>query len=320
MNSAQHTMKSDTANSAAEKIERWVTLVTVFAPLAATAFAIYLGWRRWVEPRDLVLAGAMYLVTIGGITLGYHRLFTHKGFKCGAVVRAVLGIAGSMASQGPLFFWVACHRRHHQHSDSAGDPHSPHAHGEGALAVLRGWWHAHVGWMLTHKPENYFRLVNDLVRDPVVMTVHRLYFVWVLVGLALPGLISMAVAGSAAAFWPGVLWGGFVRMFVVHHVTWSVNSVCHVMGSRPYATEDESRNNALVAVLTLGEGWHNNHHAFPSSARHGLQWWQVDPTYLVLLALKVMRLAWDIRTPSPGELAASPASDGSAPALPTAFQ
>jgi stearoyl-CoA desaturase (delta-9 desaturase) len=152
------------------------------------------------------------------------------------------------------------------------------------------------------------------------MTVHRLYFVCVLVGLALPGLISMAMAGSAAAFWPGVLWGGFVRMFVVHHVTWSVNSVCHVMGSRPYATEDESRNNALVAVLTLGEGWHNNHHAFPSSARHGLRWWQVDPTYLVLLALKAVRLAWDIRTPSPRELAASSASDSSAPAMPTAFQ
>jgi stearoyl-CoA desaturase (delta-9 desaturase) len=307
------------SDSRAELIERSVTLVTVFAPLAATGLAIYFAWRQWVEPRDLLVAGAMYIVTISGITLGFHRLFTHKSFKCGPGLRALLGIAGSMASQGPLFFWVACHRRHHQHSDEAGDPHSPHAHGEGWRGVLLGWWHAHVGWMLAHKPENYFRLVNDLVRDPVVMTVHRLYFVWVLAGLVLPGVISMAIAGNAAAFWPGVLWGGLVRLFVVHHVTWSVNSVCHLFGATPYSTADESRNNAFVAVLTLGEGWHNNHHAFPSSARHGLQWWQVDPSYLALLTLKSVRLVWDIRTPSPRELLAS-SSAGSAPAMPTAFQ
>lgn len=308
-------MKAEAHSSAAERIERWVTLVTVFAPLVAVGLAIAFLWRRWVEPRDLWICAAMYLLSISGITMGFHRLFTHKSFKCGALLRALLGIAGSMASQGPLFFWVACHRRHHQHSDDAGDPHSPHAHGEGARGVLRGWWHAHVGWMLAHKPENYFRLVNDLVRDPVVMMVHRWYFLWVVAGLALPGLVSAWIAGSAAAFWPGVLWGGFVRMFLVHHVTWSVNSVCHLFGSSPFNTADESRNNAVVAVLTLGEGWHNNHHAFPSSARHGLRWWQVDPTYFALLALGAVRLVWDVRTPSERELSPEPR-----PALPTAFR
>lgn len=295
-------MQSTASHVGAERVERWVTLFTVFAPLGAVVLAIVLCWRRWVEPRDLAVCVAMYLVTVLGITMGFHRLFTHKSFKCGATLRAVLGVAGSMASQGPLFFWVACHRRHHQHSDEAGDPHSPHTHGEGARGVLLGWWHAHVGWMFAHKPENYFRLVNDLVRDPVVMTVHRFYFLWVMAGLVLPGVASAVIAGETAAFWPGLLWGGLVRLFLVHHVTWSVNSVCHLFGSAPYATEDESRNNALVAVLTLGEGWHNNHHAFPSSARHGLRWWQVDPTYMILRGLVATRLAWDVRTPSAQEL------------------
>lgn len=296
-------------------MERWVTVITVLAPLAATALAVVLAWRRWVEPRDLLVSAAMYVVTVAGITLGYHRLFTHKSFKCGVGLRATLGVAGSMASQGPLLFWVACHRRHHQHSDEAGDPHSPHTHGGGWRGVLRGCWHAHVGWMLVHKPENYFRLVNDLVRDPVVMAVHRHYFLWVLAGLALPGVLTAMVAGSVAAFWPGVLWGGFVRMFVVHHVTWSVNSVCHLFGTAPFPTQDESRNNALVAVLTLGEGWHNNHHAFPSSARHGLRWWEVDPSYLALRVLAVAGLVWDLRTPTQRELSGAVER----PAMPTAL-
>jgi stearoyl-CoA desaturase (delta-9 desaturase) len=295
-------MHHNEVGSAAERVERWVTLGTVFGPLFATACAITWAWGRWIEPRDLIVAAAMYGLTIAGITIGYHRLFTHKSFKCGAILRAALGIAGSMASQGPLFFWVACHRRHHQHSDEDGDPHSPHTHGGGVRGVLLGCWHAHVGWMLGHKPENYFRLVNDLVRDPVIMAVHRYYFLWVLFGLILPGLVTALVAGSVGAFWPGVLWGGMVRMFVVHHATWSVNSVCHLFGAKPFETGDESRNNALVAVLTLGEGWHNNHHAFPSSARHGLRWWQFDPSYLALRLLAAGRLVWDLRTPSERDL------------------
>jgi stearoyl-CoA desaturase (delta-9 desaturase) len=297
------TMKHDSAGSAAVRLERVVTLITVFVPLGAVALAIMACWRRGVEPRDLAIGAGMYVVTILGITLGYHRLFTHKSFKCGPALRAMVGVAGSMASQGPLFFWVACHRRHHQHSDDDGDPHSPHAHGGGWRGVLLGWWHAHMGWMLVHEPENYFRLVNDLVRDRVTMTVHRLYFVWVVAGLLLPGVGSMAVAGEFAAFWPGVLWGGLVRLFVAHHATWSVNSVCHLFGSAPYETEDESRNNGVVAVLTLGEGWHNNHHAFPSSARHGLRPWQIDPTYVALVGLKRLGLVWDLRLPAGREMA-----------------
>ncbi len=302
----------DTADPRAERIERWVTVVTVVLPLAATVWAVVLGWRRWVEPRDLAAAGAMYVATVLGITVGFHRLFTHKAFKCGPVLRAALGIAGSMASQGPLLFWVACHRRHHRHSDTELDPHSPRPHGAGARGVLLGWWHAHVGWMFAHRPENYFRLVNDLVRDPVALAVHRGYFLWVAAGLVLPGAVCAAVAGDGAAFWSGLLWGGLVRMFVVHHVTWSVNSICHVAGSRPFATDDGSRNNAFIAVLSLGEGWHNNHHAFPSSARHGFVWWQVDPSYLLLRLLQAAGLVRDLRTPPPAARVAA-AGRASAP-------
>ena len=293
-------MNPPAISARAERVERLVTLVTVLTPLAAFILAVILLWQRAVTLPDLVVCFAMYLLTVLGITLGYHRLFTHQSFKCVAGLRWVLGIAGSMAGQGPLCFWVASHRRHHQHSDAAGDPHSPHTHGGDGWAVVRGWWHSHLGWMLKHKPENYYRLCHDLVRDPVTLAVHRRYVVWVLAGLLLPGLITGLTAGNWRAVATGILWGGLVRLFLVHHVTWSVNSVCHLFGSAPHDTGDESRNNALIAVLSLGEGWHNNHHAFPASARHGLHWWQVDPSYLCLCGLRACGLVWALRVPAGG--------------------
>ena len=281
----------------AERIERLVTLVTVLLPLAAVVGAAILGWRDGVPPAALVACGLMYWFTIAGISLGYHRLFTHHGYACAPAVRWLVGIAGSMAGQGPLFFWVSCHRRHHQHSDEEGDPHSPHLHDDGAWGVIRGWWHAHLGWMLVHKPENYFRLVNDLVRDPVALAVHRYYPAWVAAGLLLPAAACGLVTRSWAGFGQGLLWGGLVRMFLAHHMTWCVNSVCHLFGAAPHATGDESRNNLLVALATFGEGWHNNHHAFPSSARHGLRPWEVDPSYLGLRLLQALGLVWNLRLP-----------------------
>lgn len=281
----------------AERIERIVTLVTVLLPLAAFVIAATRSWHAGAGLAPLASCLAMYLLTVAGVTLGYHRLFTHHSFQCGAGLRRLLGIAGSMSGQGPLFFWVACHRRHHQHSDRPGDPHSPHEHGSGGWGVLRGWWHAHLGWMLAHRPENYFRLVNDLVRDRAATAVHRSYFLALASGLILPGALTAIWAGAWSAAWSGILWGGFVRMFLVHHVTWSVNSVCHLFGSAPHATEDESRNNLLVALLTLGEGWHNNHHAFPSSARHGLRAWEIDVSYGLLRVLEKCGLVWAVRLP-----------------------
>ncbi len=285
------------------RVERIVTLTTVFGPLAATATAVMVFWSRGVGWLEVTLCGGMYLVTVLGVTMGYHRLFTHRAFKCAPVLRWILGAMGSMAAQGPVFFWVGSHRRHHQHSDDEGDPHSPHAGGRsGALAVLRGWWHAHIGWMLVPAPQNYFRLVADLMRDPAAAGVNRTYLAWVACGLALPAAIGGIVAGNLAGAFSGLLWGGLVRMFLVHHVTWSINSVCHLFGHAPYATTDESRNNAICAVLTLGEGWHNNHHAFPSSARHGLRWWQVDAIYGLVCLLQRIGWVWDVRLPHAAEL------------------
>jgi len=286
-----------------QRLERRVAIVTVVLPFIALASAIMLLSGKAVTGLDLILCGVMYVLTAFGLTMGFHRLFTHRSFKCGAAVTACLGVAGSMAAQGPVLFWVACHRRHHHCSDDEGDPHSPHAFGGGFKGVLRGWWHAHMGWMLTHKPENYRRLVGDLLRSRQVLAINRHYFVWIGVGLIVPALLGGLISWTWMGFFTGLLWGGLVRMFFVHHCTWSVNSICHLFGRAPFMTSDESKNNALCAMLTLGEGWHNNHHAFPSSARHGLFWWQLDMLYLMVRALNLCGLVWDVHVPDRQQLA-----------------
>jgi stearoyl-CoA desaturase (delta-9 desaturase) len=214
-------------------------------------------------------------------------------------VRWALGILGSMAVQGPLLFWVACHRRHHRYSDSAEDPHSPRCGGEGWKGWLRGLWYAHVGWMFRHEPEPWGTYVPDLLRDDLAFRVNRTYLFWVFLGLAIPTCLGGMLGGWTKAL-SGFLWGGLVRVFLVHHITWSINSICHCTGGRPYETDDDSRNNFVCAVLAMGEGWHNNHHAFPTSARHGLEWWQVDVTYLVIRGLAALGLVWDIHLPPSG--------------------
>ncbi len=281
-----------------------MALVTIIVPWIAFAGALVFFWGRGLSGLDLSLCLGFYAVTMLGITLGYHRLFTHRSFKCGSAVRTFLCIAGSMAAQGPIFFWTACHRRHHRHSDEAGDPHSPHHSGSGLKGLLKGWWHSHIGWMFSHEPENYVRLVPDLIRDRLLFTLNKYYLVWVIGGLILPGVIAIAFTGSFKAFLTAILWGGFVRVFLVHHSTWSINSVCHLFGASPYKTEDESRNNLVCAILTFGEGWHNNHHAFPTSARHGLAWWQADAVYGLIRVMSWVGLAWDIRLPSAEQMMA----------------
>ena len=166
------------------------------------------------------------------------------------------------------------------------------------MESVRGLWHSHIGWMFSHEPENYVRLVPDMIRDRQLMALNRFYFLWIFLGLVLPGAIAFAITGSGHAFLSAVLWGGLVRLFLVHHSTWSINSICHLFGSTPYDTADHSRNNLVCALLTFGEGWHNNHHAFPTSARHGLRWWQCDVVFMMIRAMAVVKLAWDIRLPS----------------------
>ncbi|MHC5023982.1 MAG: acyl-CoA desaturase [Planctomycetota bacterium] len=283
---------------------RLVNLAAVTIPFAGLVIAVVLLWGvafNWIY---LALLGGMYLATAVGITVGYHRYFTHRSFSTPRPVAAILAALGSMAVEGPVLQWAAVHRRHHQHSDDHDDPHSPHTHGAGFWGTVRGMWHAHMGWLFRAHPRGLTRYVRDLRQDPLIRRMSRLFPVWVVLGLLIPA----ALGGLLTLSWTGVLlgfiWGGLVRVFLVHHVTWSINSVCHIWGARPFRCHDESRNNAIFGVLAMGEGWHNNHHAFPTSARHGLRWWELDISYLIIRAMALVGLARDIRIPSPDRIAA----------------
>jgi stearoyl-CoA desaturase (delta-9 desaturase) len=282
--------------------DRLLVFVGVVSPPIGLAAAVYVCWRHGVGPLDLALMGVMYLLTLLGITLGYHRLFTHKSFTTPAAVRFTLAVLGSMALQGPVIQWVAHHRRHHQQSDQEGDPHSPHLHDGGFWNALTQAWHAHAGWLFGEEPHDLRRSVPDLLADPVIAFVDRTFWYWVALGVVIPGAIGYAVTQSWFHAATAALWGGFVRMAFTHHVTGSINSVCHIWGSKDYQSSDESRNNAVFGVLAFGEGWHNNHHAFPTSARHGLKWYQFDLTYLTVRLLSAVGLAKNVRLPSPAAL------------------
>jgi stearoyl-CoA desaturase (Delta-9 desaturase) len=248
----------------------------------------------------------MYTLTGLGITVGFHRLFTHRSFKTGKAVRAILAALGSAAIEGPVISWVADHRKHHTFSDQPGDPHSPHVdHGHGLKGALRGLFHAHVGWLFIHTERGLkTRYAPDLLKDPVVSFINRTFLLWVLAGLAAPFLLGWLIGGTITHALTGLLWGGAVRMLVLHHATYSINSLCHFFGRRKYDTTDESRNLWWLSFFTFGEAWHNNHHAFPTSARHGLSRWNFDPSAWVIWALEKTGLAWDVVRVSPERQAA----------------
>ncbi len=267
------------------------------------------AWQLWGDAlgvSDLVVFAIMYAITGLGVTVGFHRLFTHRSFETGRALRAAFAIAGSMAIEGPVTSWVADHRKHHAFSDRLGDPHSPHVdHGHGLRGALRGLAHAHVGWLFIHTQRgNKERYAPDLLKDPVVAWVNQTFFVWAIAGLALPFLLGLAIGGSLATGLTGMLWGGLVRMLLLHHVTYSINSLCHFFGRKPFETGDESRNLAWLAPLSFGEAWHNGHHAFPTSARHGLERWQLDISAGLIALLEKAGLAWNVVRISPERLAA----------------
>ncbi len=273
-------------------------LVAILVPLLSVVAAPFLVWGWGFRWTDLGLLLSLYVLTVLGVTVGYHRLFVHRSFETNLVVKFVFAVLGSMAVQGPLLTWAGMHRRHHQHSDTAGDPHSPHGHGGGVLGVLRGIWHAHIGWLFDPDPPDLERYVQDLRRSRALRVASALFPVWVALGLLIPAAVGGLVTGTWTGVLTGLVWGGLVRIFLVHHVTWSVNSACHLWGLRPYRSDDESRNNAVFGVLALGEGWHNTHHAFPTSARHGLRWWQIDVSYWVIWVLARLGIAWDVKLPT----------------------
>jgi stearoyl-CoA desaturase (delta-9 desaturase) len=286
-----------TAGSTMFKLKA-VNLAAVLIPFIGVVVAVVLLWGTAFNWIYLGIFGLMYFLTSIGITIGYHRLFTHRSFKTYKPVVAILAALGSMAVEGPVLQWVADHRRHHQHSDEDGDPHSPHLHGTGIWHAIQGMWHSHMGWMLRPHLQGSMRYIGDLRKDKLVRRMSKQFPMWVLIGLVIPAVLGGLLTWSWMGILLGFIWGGLVRIFLVHHMTWSINSVCHIWGTTPFDTHDHSRNNVIMGVFAMGEGWHNNHHAFQSSARHGLRWWELDFSYMIIWVMSKIGLAYDIRVPT----------------------
>ena len=281
-------------------LHRWSNLVGVLLPFLGFVAAVVLLWNTLVDWSDLAVMLIMYVITGLGVTLGFHRLLTHRSFQTYKPVEYGLAAVGSMAVQGPVISWVADHRKHHAHTDQEGDPHSPHGHGGGFKGAIAGLWYAHMGWLFDAAAEaEHERYARDLHEDRGMRFLQRTFLLWTLVGLLLPAGLGYLFEGTLSGALTGVLWGGAVRIFALHHVTFSINSVCHFFGTRRFAVEDESRNVFWLAPFSFGESWHHNHHAFPRSAVHGLRWWEVDPTAWVIRAMRRLKLAWNVVEISP---------------------
>jgi stearoyl-CoA desaturase (delta-9 desaturase) len=283
------------------RVEKVANLGAVVVPFLAVLAAIALLWNDVVGTADLAIAAVMYLLTAVGITVGFHRLLTHRSFQTSKRLEYAFAVLGSMAVQGPVISWVADHRKHHAHTDEEGDPHSPHVgHAGGVRGVLSGLWHAHSGWLMsTQGRADWKRYAPDLYEDPGMRIIGRQFVPLVIASLALPALAGYLVSGTIAGAATGLLWGGLVRIFFVHHITWSVNSVCHYFGTRRFNTEDRSTNVFWLALPSLGESWHHNHHAFPRSAVHGLRSWEIDPSAVIIGTMEKLGLAWNVVRISP---------------------
>ena len=283
------------------KLERNLNMTAAILPFVAFLAAIVLLWNDWVGPIDLAIFAFMYLTTAIGITVGYHRMLTHRAFDAPKPVRYTLAILGSMAVQGSVIDWVADHRKHHAFTDDEGDPHSPHGHGGGLKGALHGLYHAHMGWLWqTQGMAEKRRFARDLLEDKGLRKISRKFPWLVLAGLLIPAVLGFVLTGFT--LWgalTGYLWGGLVRVFLVHHVTWSINSVCHYFGRRRFDLEDQSTNVFWLALPSLGESWHHNHHAFPRSAKHGLRWWEIDISGLIIRGMEKVGWANNVVTITP---------------------
>jgi stearoyl-CoA desaturase (delta-9 desaturase) len=284
-----------------------VNLIGVPAPLVGLVVAIVLLWNRAIGPLELALLVGFYVMTCLGVTLGYHRMFTHRAFESSRAFKAIVAVMGSMAVEGSVITWVADHRKHHAFTDLDGDPHSPHLSGPGFWGGVKGLWHAHIGWLFeTVGTAERERFAADLVKDRILRAVDKLFFLWVTLSFAIPFALGWIVGGDIGTALTALLWGGFVRVFLLHHVTWSINSICHFFGRKRFDIEDESRNVFWLAPLSMGEAWHHNHHAFPTSAFHGLRLGErlADPTGLMIALLEKLGLVWNVVRVSPDRQAA----------------
>ncbi|GAA5161806.1 acyl-CoA desaturase [Amycolatopsis dongchuanensis] len=282
--------------------EHVLVKVFVLLPLVALAAAVPFAWGWGLSWLDVGLGAFFFVVSGLGVTAGYHRHFTHGSFKARRPLRVALAIAGNLSAQGPATTWVADHRRHHAYSDRAGDPHSPWLFGTGPKALAKGFWHAHMGWLFEREVTNAERFAPDLLADRDIRRVDGLFPVWVAATFLLPaiagGLITWSVWGGVTAFF----WAGLVRVALLHHVTWSVNSICHMIGERPFASRDKAANFWPLAIFSFGESWHNLHHADPTCARHGVRRGQIDITARLIWIFEKLGWASQVRWPTPQRL------------------
>jgi stearoyl-CoA desaturase (delta-9 desaturase) len=279
-----------------ETRDRIITGTVTVVPFLALAIVAWQVWAEFLHWSDVFVFIVLYMLSGLGVTVGFHRLFTHRSFATKAWMRGVLAASGSIAIEGPVISWVADHRKHHAFADQPGDPHSPHVdHGVGLRGALRGLLHAHMGWLFLHTQRGARkRYAPDLIADPVVSAVDRTFVFWAVGGLAAAFGLGWLFGGTLTAALTGLLWGGAVRLLVLHHATYSINSLCHYFGRRRFDTGDESRNLAWLSLLTFGEAWHNNHHAFPTSAAHGMRWYEVDISSMTIRGMEKVGLAWNV--------------------------
>jgi len=281
-------------------LHRWLNLAGVLLPFLGFVVAVVLLWNTLVDWADLAVMLVMYVISITGVTLGFHRLLTHRSFQTFKPVEYTLAILGSLAVQGPVISWVADHRKHHAHTDQEGDPHSPHGHGGGLRGAVAGLFYAHMGWLFhVSGTSDHARYARELHEDRGMRFIHSTFGLWVTVGLLLPAGLGYLLDPTLEGALTAALWGGPVRIFALHHVTWSINSVCHFFGTRRFAVDDHSTNVFWLSLLSFGESWHHNHHTFPRSARHGLRWWEIDPTAWLIRGMQRLRLAWNVVEISP---------------------
>lgn len=300
-------------NPKLERTQRSIALATILIPTVGTLIALTKAYFYGIHSLEIGLFIVFFILTNLGIEFGFHRNLAHKAFETTSIIGIIFAILGSMAGQGRVIYWVANHRRHHVHSDTVLDPHSPRVRKTNdepeQMSTLNGLWHAHIGHMLSDKITNCSLFAADLNRNVSLVTISQYYFVIVIAGVLLPGLIDVAFRHSFEGFIDGILWGGLVRMFLVHQVTWSVASITHRFGSARFETNDHSANNLWIALPSFGSGWQNNHHAFPFSAYIGLKWWEIDITGWLIRILSWSRLAWNVKKPTQEQIAAKLSSN-----------